>query len=162
MYPETKAPEVYGQRGFDMEKLVVEMLAKNKLSTPGADPRTPVIIQSFSAESLQRLRRYHSDLQQVLLIGDPRSEWLSPDGLMKTVAFANGIGPAKEVVDLEPEIVKNAHGLGLSVTLYTFRSAATGTFASVREEMVHFLNDLNVDALFTDNPDQFPRKSGGN
>jgi glycerophosphoryl diester phosphodiesterase len=28
----------------------------------------------------------------------------------------------------------------------------------VREEMAHFLYRLGVDAVFTDNPDQFPRK----
>jgi glycerophosphoryl diester phosphodiesterase len=26
--------------------------------------------------------------------------------------------------------------------------------------MRHYLNDLNVDALFTDNPDRFPRNAG--
>lgn len=56
LYPETKAPEVYGKRGFDMEKLVIEILKKNRLDSPGADPKTPVIIQSFSAESLRKMR----------------------------------------------------------------------------------------------------------
>src|SRR5262249_52537533 len=40
LYPETKAPEVYGKRGFDMEKLVIEILKKNRLDGPGADPKT--------------------------------------------------------------------------------------------------------------------------
>src|SRR5262245_11196482 len=31
LYPETKAPEVYGSRGFDMERLVVESLRQNGL-----------------------------------------------------------------------------------------------------------------------------------
>lgn len=31
LYPETKEPEVYGRRGFDMEQLVVDILKKNKL-----------------------------------------------------------------------------------------------------------------------------------
>jgi glycerophosphoryl diester phosphodiesterase len=30
-------------------------------------------------------------------------------------------------------------------------------FADVGEEMRYFLRELNVDALFTDNPDRFPR-----
>jgi glycerophosphoryl diester phosphodiesterase len=28
----------------------------------------------------------------------------------------------------------------------------------VRDEMAHFLYDLGIDALFTNNPDQFPRQ----
>ncbi len=40
---------------------------------------------------------------------------------------------------------------------WTFRARAPGGFASVEEEMEHFLFDLEVDGLFTDNPDLFPR-----
>jgi hypothetical protein len=41
---------------------------------------------------------------------------------------------------------------------YTFRSSSTGRFASVREEMEQFLYTYDVDGLFTDNPDLFPRR----
>ena len=41
---------------------------------------------------------------------------------------------------------------------YTFRARSTGRFPTVREEMAHFLFSLDVDGLFTDNPDQFPRQ----
>ena len=37
----------------------METLRKNNLDAPGADPKTPVIIQSFSAESLKLLRKDH-------------------------------------------------------------------------------------------------------
>ena len=57
IYPETKAPEVYGSLGVDMEKLVMDVLAKNGLDKPGADPKTPVFLQSFSAESLKKMRQ---------------------------------------------------------------------------------------------------------
>jgi len=30
-------------------------------------------------------------------------------------------------------------------------------FASVKDEMHHYLYELGVDGMFTDNPDQFPR-----
>ena len=39
-----------------------------------------------------------------------------------------------------------------------FRSANSGTSATVRDEMAKFLYEYDVDALFTDNPDQFPRR----
>jgi glycerophosphoryl diester phosphodiesterase len=43
------------------------------------------------------------------------------------------------------------------VTVWTFRSEKNGKFKTVRNEMNYFLRELRVDALFTDNPDQFPR-----
>ncbi len=160
MYPETKAPEVYGKRGFDMEKLLMESLRKNKLDQPNADPKTPLVIQSFSAASLRKLRdEYKTRLTLTFLIGgDPQKQWLTEDGLKKVKAFAEGIGPSKGLLDREPKIVEWAHAAGLTVTPYTFRSASTGKFKDVREEMTHALFTLGVDALFTDNPDQFPRR----
>jgi len=70
----------------------------------------------------------------------------------------SGIGPAKAILLARPAIVDLARQRGLTVTPYTFRSGATGTFPDVAAEMRHFLDTLDVDALFTDNPDQFPRR----
>jgi glycerophosphoryl diester phosphodiesterase len=52
-----------------------------------------------------------------------------------------------------------AHAAGLTVTPYTFttRAPVDARFGSVTNEMRYFLFDLGVDAVFTDNPDQFPR-----
>jgi glycerophosphoryl diester phosphodiesterase len=160
LYPETKAPEIYGKRGLDMEKLALDLLKKNNLDRPNADPKTPVIIQSFSPESLRKLRfELKTKLPLVLLLsGGPNNQWLSAEGMKKVKEFADGIGPAKALIDREPELVKWAHGAALTVTPYTFRSSSTGRFKDVREEMNHYLYDLGVDALFTDNPDQFPRR----
>ena len=77
-------------------------------------------------------------------------------GVSKT--FADGIAPNKAVVLKRPEIVADAHALGLSVTVWTCRSGQTGEFKTASEEMTHFLNELKVDAVFTDNPDQFPKE----
>jgi glycerophosphoryl diester phosphodiesterase len=159
LYPETKEPEVYGSRGFDMERLLVDALKKNRLDRPGADARTPVIIQSFSPESLRKLTvELKIDLPRVFLINaDPGGKWLSVEGLRKVKEFASGIGPAKILVETDPPVVKRAHNLGLTVTPYTFRASSTGRFGDVGEEMRFFLYSLDVDAVFTDNPDRFPR-----
>jgi glycerophosphoryl diester phosphodiesterase len=159
LYPETKAPEVYGKRGFDMEKLVLEVLKKNRLDTPGADPKTPVIIQSFSPESLRKMRfELKTKLPLTLLItGDTQNKWLSADGMKRIKEFADGVGPVKGLIDVNPEITRWAHDAGLTVTPWTFRSASTGQYKDAREEMRHFLFDYGVDAVFTDNPDLFPR-----
>lgn len=159
IYPETKGPEVYGSRGFDMERLVLDFLKKNKLDRPGADPRTPVIIQSFSPESLKKMTiDLKTKLQLVFLINsDPQGKWLSEAGLKEIKTFAAGIGPAKQLVEKDPDLVRRAHAAGLTVTPYTFKSGATGKYKDVRDEMRQFLYTFGVDALFTDNPDQFPR-----
>ncbi len=160
LYPETKAPEVYGSRGFEMERLLLAELKKNHLDKPGADPKTPIIIQSFSAESLRKMAVELKTKLPLILLIEPKDqqEWLSAEGLKKARGFAAGIGPNKMLVDGKPEIVKLAHDLGLSVTLWTFRTKTPGRFKTVREEMSYFLNEIGVDALFTDNPDQFPRE----
>lgn len=161
LYPETKAPEVYGRFGFDMERLLVAALKQNRLGTQSADRRkhTPVIIQSFSPESLRKLSpMLNPKLPLVLLINEQmRTRWLTPAGLTETKQFATGIGPAKALLD--KEVVTRAHGLGLSVTPYTFRLKDIGRFKTLREEMSYYLYDLGVDALFTDNPDLFPREA---
>lgn len=161
LYPETKAPEVYGALGFDMERLVLYQLKKNRLDDPGVDPKTPVIIQSFSAASLKKMTvELKTKVPLVYLLDGSAEnlEYMSAAGIGKIKAFAQGIGPAKNLVAANPDLVKWAHDAGLSVTCWTFRAANTGAFASVREEMAHFLYTLNIDALFTDNPDLFPRQ----
>jgi len=157
LYPETKAPEVYGQRGFNMERLVLDVLKKNRLDERRAARHTPVIIQSFSPESLRKLSgTLKTKLPLVLLVGDEsRARWLTAAGLAEAKQFASGIAPAKALLD--KNMVRQAHDLGLSVTPYTFRSSNTGRFNTVREEMNYYLFSLGVDALFTDNPDLFPR-----
>lgn len=159
LYPELKAPELYAKQGLPMEELVLETLRRNGLERPEADPRTPVILQSFSAESLKKLRAMGCKLPMTFLIGrGAEGRWLTAEGLREVRSFATGIGPEKSLVLKDPGVVRRAHDLGLTVTVYTFRSADTGGFPDVRSEMAHYLYKLGVDALFTDNPDQFPRQ----
>ncbi|MGH9846222.1 MAG: glycerophosphodiester phosphodiesterase family protein, partial [Blastocatellia bacterium] len=116
-------------------------------------------IQSFSAESLRKLRTGHKTrLPLTLLIhADPRKQWLTAEGLKRVKVFADGIGPNKALIEGQPEIVRWAHEAGLTVTPYTFRSSQIGQYKDVREEMRQFLVTFGVDAVFTDNPDRFPR-----
>jgi len=158
IYPETKAPEVYGGLGFDMEKLVMDVLARNNLDKPGADPKTPVFIQSFSAESLKKMRQSMKvTLPLLFLVTDrDRDLWLTRERMAEIKTFADGIGPAKGIISGKPDIVTWAHDAGLSVTIYTVTS--TPSVKDVRDEMRQFLDTFGVDAVFTNNPDQFPRR----
>lgn len=153
--PETKAPEVYGRRGMSMEQALMATLKANNLDTPGADPKTPVIIQSFSAESLKTLRNDHGCKLPLVFLSDKDDN--TPAGLKRVKAFADGVAPNKKDVLARPALVQDAHDLGMSVTVWTFRPEKNGDPSDLRGEMNHFLRDLRVDALFTDNPDQFPR-----
>ena len=157
LFPEIKTPEIYREAGFDLEQAVVDELKRNGLDEPGADSSTPVVIQSFSAESLRRMAgELQNRLPRVLLLGESDQAWLSPQELQSVEGFA-GIGPDKNLLWANPPLVKWAHQAGLSVTAYTFRSSAVGeNFSDVGEEMTYYLHNLDVDALFTDNPDQFP------
>jgi len=153
--PETKAPEVSGRRGLDMVRAVVDVLRANGLDSPRPGDKTPVIIQSFSEASLRALRREHdSKLPLVYLFS---SDGVTRERLSEIQQFADGIAPNKSVFKKYPEIVRDAHAIGMSVTVWTFRAGQSDEFRSVREEMRHYLKELHVDALFTDNPDQFPR-----
>ncbi len=157
LFPEVKTPEIYRQHGFDMEQAVVDELKRNGLDEPDADSSTPVVIQSFNAESLRRMAgELENRFPRVLLLGEADQAWLSPQELQRLEEFA-GIGPDKNLLWANPRLVQWAHKAGLSVTAYTFRSTAVGErFSDVGEEMTYYLHTLDVDALFTDNPDQFP------
>ncbi|NNF14038.1 MAG: hypothetical protein HKN72_12480 [Gemmatimonadetes bacterium] len=161
LFIETKAPEVYGDLGFDMEAQLLAELAELGLDEPREDPTTPVIIQSFSAASLELLRNEHAtDLPLALLIGgdEAAAEWLSPEGLTRAAAFATGIGPAKDLLVADATVVDRAHDLGLTVVPWTFRARSPGDgFATVEDEMTYFISELGVDGIITDNPDLFPR-----
>jgi glycerophosphoryl diester phosphodiesterase len=155
MYPELKDPEFYRQRGVRPDVLLAAMLRKNGLV---ANPKTPVIIQSFDDATLKQLARDLPQVPRVFLVeptGQARLD--SADKVREIALWASGVAPNKAIVEARPDVVKWAHDAGLTVTLWTFRSSTT-TFPSVRDEMAKYLYDLTVDAVFTDNPDQFPRR----
>jgi glycerophosphoryl diester phosphodiesterase len=160
MYPELKAPEIYGGRKVDFAKMVADQLTKNGLLGPGADVRTPIILQTFSEATVRELASMKLGVPVAYLIyASDADDWGSRERIAAAkAAGANGLGPAKSIILRYPSLVKTAHDLGLTVTPYTFRSSNTGKFASVKDEMSYFLYELGVDALFTDNPDQFPRR----
>ncbi len=159
IFPETKAPEVYGDRGYSMERVLLAELERHRLHRKDADPSTPVIIQSFSAESLKILRHeLGTDLPLTFLVSGPAAdEWLTAEGLAEISEFATGIGPTRSLLIEHPDAVDLAHEAGLTVIPWTFGARGPDGFTSAVDEMAHFLFELGVDGLFTNNPDLFPR-----
>ncbi|HVL67541.1 MAG TPA: glycerophosphodiester phosphodiesterase family protein [Vicinamibacterales bacterium] len=158
LYPELKDPAFYRARGVSPEKLLADVLRKNRL-VPDAGAPSRVIIQSFDDATVKRLAQELPTVPRVWLVEAASASRIdSPEKVREVAAWATGLGPNKGIVAARPELVKWAHAAGLTVTPWTFRSSNTGTFPSVRAEMEKFLYEYGVDAVFTDNPDQFPRK----
>jgi glycerophosphoryl diester phosphodiesterase len=155
LYPELKSPPLYRARGIDMTALFVASLRREGLDRAPA-PR--LVVQSFDEQTLREVTKALPSLTRTFLIerrDGPR--WLSAPAFAEIARFATGIGPTKRLLEGRPELVQAAHKAGLTVTPYTFTSKAESRFPDVRDEMHHYLFDLGVDALFTDNPDRFPR-----
>ena len=157
LYPELKDPSFYRLRGVSPEKLLADILKKNGLVTTLASAR--VIIQSFDETTVKLLAKDLPQVPRVLLVEPANATRVdTPEKVKEIAGWATGLGPNKMIVAARPELVKWAQAAGMTVTPWTFRSSNTGTFASVRDEMAKFLYEYGVDAVFTDNPDQFPRK----
>jgi glycerophosphoryl diester phosphodiesterase len=156
MYPELKSPPLYTARGVDMAKIFVEMVKKNGLDRPESLKTTPIIIQSFDEPTIRRMATELPTIPRVFLTSNAAD--VTDARLRELAAFATGVAPEKKVIAEHPEMVARAHELKMTVTSWTFRGDEKTSYESVKEEMSHFLYGLGIDALFTNNPDQFPRR----
>jgi glycerophosphoryl diester phosphodiesterase len=157
LIPELKTPEVYEGRNVDFERLVADALDIHRLRGSTADQKTPVILQTFSEKTAKKLAQMKIGVPVVLLLNTGKG-WESPAKVKEWSAYVQGLGPSKGILDANPKLVEWARDEDMMVIPYTFRSANSGKFSSVKAEMDYFLYTLGVDGLFTDNPDQFPRR----
>ena len=156
LYPELKSPPLYTARGVDMAKLFVESVKKHGLDQPESLKTTPVIIQSFDEGTIKRMATELPTIPRVFLTSDDAD--VTEARLKELAGFATGIAPNKNVVAQHPDMVARAHALGLTVTAWTFGADEKTSYPAARNEMSHFLYTLGIDALFTNNPDLFPRR----
>ncbi len=153
IYPELKAPGWHREQGLPMEEALLEVLGRYGY----LDQAAPVFVQSFEEGSLRRLRALGSGLRQVFLMAevDRYRPFLSPEGISGIAEFADGIGPAKTMLERQPELVGWAHDADLTVHPYTFRAdQVPEDYDSHEAELDRFLFDLAVDGVFTDYPDR--------
>lgn len=156
MYPELKDPEFYRRRGVKPEDLLAASLTRNGLVD---DPKTPVIIQSFDADTVKALAKTLPRVPRVFLVAPETGSAIDTADKVRAIsAWATGLGPNKVLVERIPALVAWAHAAKMTVTPWTFRERDPAKFPALREEMSRFLYTHGVDALFTDNPDQFPRR----
>ena len=183
VYPETKHPGHFRAAGLPLEGRLVDAL--HAAGYRGRD--APVYIQSFEVASLQAMRALTGlPLVQLLAAsgqpddlrraGDARgyASMATPAGLRAIAAYADGIGPDKEMViprDAQDDLaaptalVADAHAAGLFVHPYTFRpenpflpaglrrgdAASPSARGDLAAEIAAFLR-AGVDGFFTDDP----------
>ena len=83
IFPELKTPEIYAGRDVKFEEMVAAALDKNGLRGPKADPKTPVILQTFGQPSARKLAQIKIGVPVVLLLND--------DEGFKTADAAEGV-----------------------------------------------------------------------
>jgi glycerophosphoryl diester phosphodiesterase len=156
LYPELKSPQLYKSRNVDQVKLFVDLIRKNGLEKPESLRTTPIIIQSFDEEAIRRVAVDLPTIPRVFLTSSDAD--LTDARLKELATFATGIAPEKALIAKHSDMVRRAHAVKLTVTSWTFSASEKTSFPTVRDEMSHFLYTLGIDALFTNNPDQFPRR----
>ena len=184
IYPETKHPTYFDSIGLSLEEELVRVLTRNGLNRPNAK----VFVQSFETTNLRELAgplKLRTPVVQLIAgsgapydlvaAGDPRTyaDLITPAGLAEIATSADGIGPDKNRViprdasgalTSPTTLVDDAHGAGLLVHPYTFRSENTflpldfrsGTDPraygdAIAEYLVFY--EVGVDGVFSDNPD---------
>lgn len=134
-YIETKAPG----SAPGMEEALVDLLERHGLLPVGDD--RDVIVQSFSAASLRRVREIAPSIPLVQLLSRGEADGEIWRRLPEIADYAVGIGPSR--TDVDPQLVEAAHRLCLEVHPYTVND----------EEEMRRLLDWGVDGFFTDRPD---------
>jgi len=154
IYPELKAPSFHRENGQPMEEDFLVILKAYGYT----DPDAKVYVQCFEDEPLRRMRtELGSQLPQVMLIsGNPKGrKMITAEGLDDIATFADGIGPAKNLIVRSPDAIALAHERGLVVHPYTFRADdVPRDNDSFQEELREFFVQYRVDGVFTDHPDR--------
>jgi glycerophosphoryl diester phosphodiesterase len=187
IYPEAKHPSYFASIGLSSEKPLLDTLVRNGYT----DKSAPIFIQCFEPSTLKKL---HSMTQlpliqlieeegkpyDLVLQNDPRTcaDMVKPAGLAEIAAYAQGIGPSKNLIvprDSKGKMTKptsliaDAHKAGLLVHPWTFRNENSflpldfhnGDASDVNSQAAYgdafaeykLFYDLGVDGVFSENPD---------
>lgn len=152
IYIELKSPERYP--GIEAEMMAE--LERHGLHLPGAEPATPIFIQSFTVPSIERLSAMGTRLPlHVLFSARDADIWFSDEGLDRIRSFATGISPEKPTLETHRTGWNRAVELDLPITPWTFRATTVTGHATVTDEMEHFIA-AGAAGVITDNPDLAP------
>jgi len=177
IYPEIKQPWLHRKEGKDISMAVLRMLRQYGYGAK----EDKVYLQCFDPDEIKRIHdelfpALGMDLKLIQLIDDNNGhetkslewgEWvnynydwiLSKSGLRSLSTSIAGIGMNKSrIVDeagkmLHPELVADAHSLGLVVHAYTFRreQESLPPYAQSFEALLEFFYfKVGIDGIFTD------------
>ena len=174
VYPETKHPTYHESLGLPITSALLATLDRFGYH----DAAEPIFIQSFETANL-RWARSRTRLKLVQLVeeqgspadvvaagsGPTYAEMITPKGLKAIAAYADGIGPSKNLVQpiladgslgRPTSLVADAHAAGIFIHVWTVRAdpqfLPAGYHGDPASE-VRRLAGLGVDGFFTDFPD---------
>jgi glycerophosphoryl diester phosphodiesterase len=169
IYPEIKRPGWHREEGVDIAPLFLTVLDEFGYSSRDDN----IYVQCFDADELKRLRHeLGCNMKLIQLIGENTwgeaqtdyEELRTAAGLQQLANTVDGIGPwTNQLYELKQGdgapvstgLVPVAQNLGLAVHPYTFRvDELPPGFATFEELVSFFVDNLAVDGLFTDFPDQ--------
>jgi glycerophosphoryl diester phosphodiesterase len=142
-YIETKNPEA----APGMEEELLRLMDEYGLIEPAAE-YWQVLIQSFSAESLQKIHALEPSLPLMQLYSDEETSESIQARLAEASTYAVGIGPSK--TDVDAALVEAAHAFCLDVHPYTVNETAE----------MEALIALGVDGMFSNFPDRLEELLG--
>ncbi len=177
IYPEIKQPWLHRKEGKDISRAVLKILREYGFKSK----EDKIYLQCFDPDELKRIHDelmpgLQMELKLIQLIDDNNGhetkslqwgEWVnynydwinSKSGLRTLSASVSGIGMDKSMlVDgagnlLRPELISDAHSLGMVVHAYTFRreKESLPSYAASFEALLElFYFKVGVDGVFTD------------
>jgi glycerophosphoryl diester phosphodiesterase len=187
IYPEAKHPSYFASIGLSNEKPLLDTLTHNGYK----DRSSPIFIQCFEPATLKRLHKLTqlSLLQLIDEEGKPYdfvvdkdartfADMIKPAGLAEVAAYAQGIGPNKNLIlprdskgnqQAPTSLIADAHKVGLLVHPWTFRNENAflprdlrsgnkddpdaGQYYGDAFAEYKLFYDLGVDGVFSENPD---------
>lgn len=138
-YIETKSPDVYP----GMEEKLLDTLNKHQLLNEQYLKKGHVMVQSFSQESLLKMKDLNSNVPLIRLLDKGELPNMTQQDFNYIKQYAIGVGP--EYTDLTKENVTNLKNTGFLVHPFTVNEVAD----------MERLNEYGVDGLFTNYPDLY-------
>ncbi|WP_440858360.1 glycerophosphodiester phosphodiesterase [Staphylococcus shinii] len=138
-YIETKSPDVYP----GMEEKLLDTLNKHQLLNEQSLKKGHVMVQSFSQESLLKMKDLNSNVPLIRLLDKGELPNMTQQDFNYIKQYAIGVGP--EYTDLTKENVTNLKNTGFLVHPFTVNEVAD----------MERLNEYGVDGLFTNYPDLY-------
>lgn len=169
VFIEIKAPRWYHRQDYDITAATMRVLEQAGYKD-GALP-TPIYLQSFSPETLRRLKReFHVSYPLVQLIADNSWNESNVDyDALRSYAGMESVSSYAEAVGLwlghvlvgvengEPQwqkVLDNARHASLPVFVYTLRADDLPKGVSSHKQLREWLKQAGVEGAFSDFPDQ--------